>query len=49
MLDDLFIARMEGNDEIFSRVMTDAEFRSTAHGHLAREIFMRVRENQLVE
>ncbi len=44
MLDELFIARMEGNEEIFSRVMTDAEFRSAAHEHLAREIFRRVRE-----
>ena len=44
ILDDLFIARMEGNDEIFSRVMTDTVFRSAAHEHLAREIFRRVRE-----
>ena len=44
MLDDLFIARMEGNEEIFSRVMTDTEFRSAAHEHLAEEIFHRVRE-----
>ncbi len=46
ILDELFIARMEGNEEIFSRVMTDTEFRSTAHEHLAREIFRRVREEQ---
>ena len=46
MLDELFIARMEGNEEIFSRVMTDAEFRSAAHEHLAREIFRQVREDQ---
>ena len=46
ILDDLFIARMEGNDEIFSRVMTDTEFRSAAHEHLAREIFRRIREEQ---
>ena len=44
MLDDLFIARMEGNEEIFSRVMTDTEFRSVAHEHLAGEIFCRFRE-----
>jgi type I restriction enzyme, R subunit len=44
MLDELFIARMEGNEEIFSRVMTDKEFRAAAHGHLAREIFRRARE-----
>jgi type I restriction enzyme R subunit len=35
---------MEGNEEIFSRVMTDKEFRAAAHDHLAREIFRRVRE-----
>ena len=46
ILDDLFIERMEGNDEIFSRVMTDTEFRSAAHEHLAREIFRRIREEQ---
>ena len=46
MLDELFIARMEGNEEIFSRVMTDTEFRSAAHEHLVGEIFRRVREKQ---
>ena len=45
-LNDLFIMRMEGNDEIFSRVMTDTEFRSAAHEHLSREIFRRVREER---
>jgi type I restriction enzyme R subunit len=44
MLDELFIARMEGNEEIFSRVMTDKEFRAAAHEHLAQEVFRRVRE-----
>ncbi|SEN04791.1 type I restriction endonuclease [Bradyrhizobium sp. OK095] len=44
ILDELFIDRMEGNEEIFSRVMTDKEFRSVAHEHLAREIFKRARE-----
>ena len=48
-LNDLFIMRMEGNDEIFSRVMTDTEFRSVAHAHLAREIFRRVREEPAAE
>lgn len=43
-LDELFIARMEGNEGIFSRLMTDTEFRSAAHSHLAYEIFRRVRE-----
>ena len=49
MLDELFIARMEGNEEIFSKVMTDTAFRSAAHEHLATEIFLRVREKQNVE
>ncbi|SHH74819.1 type I restriction endonuclease subunit R [Pollutimonas bauzanensis] len=43
-LDELFIDRMEGNEEIFSRIMTDRAFRSAAHEHLAFEIFRRVRE-----
>lgn len=46
MLDELFIARMEGNEDIFSRVMSDTNFRSAAHEHLAYEIFRRVREQQ---
>ncbi len=43
-LDELFIDRMENNDEIFSRIMTDKEFRSAAHDHLAKDIFDRVRQ-----
>jgi type I restriction enzyme R subunit len=43
MLDELFIDRMEGNEAIFSRVMTDKEFRAAAQEHLSREIFDRVR------
>ena len=46
ILDELFVARMEGNEEIFSRVITDARFRSVAHEHLAHEIFHRVREDR---
>ncbi len=42
-LDELFIDRMEGNEDIFSRVMTDKAFRNAAQEHLAREIFERVR------
>ncbi len=45
-LDELFIARMEGNEEIFARVMRDSEFRSMAHRHLALAIFLQVREKQ---
>lgn len=46
MLDELFIERMEGNEDIFSRVMTDKDFRSAAHDHLAEEIFKRVRDQE---
>jgi type I restriction enzyme, R subunit len=44
VLDDLFIQRMEGNDEVFSRVMSDKAFRKAAQEHLAREIYDRVRK-----
>jgi type I restriction enzyme R subunit len=44
VLDDLFIQRMEGNDEIFSRVMGDKQFRAAAHEHLARAVYERVRK-----
>ncbi|MCG6941479.1 MAG: hypothetical protein LJE69_09540 [Thiohalocapsa sp.] len=43
MLDELFIERMEGNEEIFSRVMSDPAFRTETQQHLALEIFGRVR------
>lgn len=43
VLDELFIERMDGNEEIFSRVMTDRQFRSAASEHLAFEIFSRFR------
>lgn len=43
VLDDLFIQRMEGNDEIFNRVMSDKQFRSAAHEHLARDVYERIR------
>ena len=49
VLDDLFIARMEGNEGIFSRVMEDTEFRTVAHSHLAQDIFDRIRETQNTE
>ncbi|MEB1591247.1 type I restriction endonuclease [Xanthomonas campestris pv. campestris] len=45
VLDELFIERMEGNEEIFSRIMTDREFRSAASEHLAFEIFEKSRRS----
>ena len=43
VLDELFIERMEGNEEIFARVMSDRQFRSAASEHLAFEIFEKAR------
>ena len=49
ILDDLFIQRMEGNDEIFQRVMTDKQFRWIAQEHLAEEVFRRVHQESSSE
>lgn len=49
ILDDLFIQRMEGNDEIFQRVMTDKQFRSVAQEHLAEEVFRRVHQESSLQ
>ncbi|NVN05738.1 type I restriction endonuclease subunit R [Asaia spathodeae] len=46
ILDDLFIQRMEGNDEIFNRVMSDKQFRNAAQEHLAREVYERIRSGR---
>ena len=34
VIDELFIDRMEGNEDIFARVMTDNAFRAAAQSHL---------------
>ncbi len=49
MLDELFVSRMDGNEEICSRVMQDADFRSIAHEHLARDIFRRVQQKRAAQ
>ena len=49
VLDEMFIARMEGNEDIFSRVMTDTEFLSAAHEHLAEDIYRSVHGLEAVE
>jgi len=43
ILEDLFIDRMDGNEDIFNRVMSDPEFRAVAQERLARDIYDRVR------
>ena len=43
MLDELFIDRMDGNEDVFSKVMSDQPFRSAVHKGLARELYERIR------
>lgn len=43
MLDELFIDRMDGNEEVFSKVMSDQPFRAAVHKGLARELYERIR------
>ncbi len=43
-LDDMFIDRMEGNEDIFRRVMQDEEFRAAA-GYLMNRIFRQARQS----
>lgn len=44
ILEDLFIDRMEGNEEIFNRVMSDKQFRGAAQTHIARDVYERIRQ-----
>jgi type I restriction enzyme, R subunit len=34
---------MEGNEEIFDRIMNDPQFRDLASAHLVREVYERLR------
>ena len=43
MMDELFIDRMDGNEEVFSKVMSDQPFRAAVHKGLARELYERIR------
>jgi type I restriction enzyme R subunit len=43
MLEGLFVDRMEGNEEIFDKVMNDPTFRNIASEHLMREVYERLR------
>ena len=43
MLEGLFIDRMDGNEEIFDRIMKDPQFRNIASDHLVRAVYERLR------
>lgn len=49
VLEELFIERMDGNEDIFKRVMGDKAFRGAAHEHIARQVWERVRERHEAE
>lgn len=42
-LENLFIERMDGNEEIFVRLMNDEAFRSVASSHLMRAVYRQIR------
>lgn len=42
-LENLFIERMEGNEEIFVRLMNDEAFRNVAASHLMRAVYQQIR------
>lgn len=43
MLEGLFVDRMEGNEEIFDKVMNDKAFRDIASEHLMRKVYDKIR------
>ena len=45
-LDGLFIDRMEGNDDIFRRVMQDEQFRTVAAGYLLDRVYRQANEER---
>lgn len=45
-LENLFVERMEGNEEIFVRLMNDDAFRSLATSHLMRAVYQQIRQQR---
>jgi type I restriction enzyme R subunit len=45
-LEGIFIERMEGNEDIFDRVMKDVKFRELVSAHLMREVYTRLRSGE---
>lgn len=43
-LEDLFIERMDGNEEIFVRLMNDEAFRNVAESYLMRAVYQQIRK-----
>ena len=47
MLERLFVERMEGNEEIFTRLMNDEEFRAIASKYLVKEVYEGILEKTI--
>jgi type I restriction enzyme R subunit len=45
-LENLFVERMDGNEEIFVRLMNDEAFRNIAANHLMRAVYSQVRTDK---
>ncbi|PIE62993.1 MAG: helicase, partial [Desulfobacterales bacterium] len=43
-LENLFIERMDGNEEIFIRLMNDESFRNVAANYLVKAVYSQVKE-----
>lgn len=48
-LEGLFIDRMEGNENIFARLMNDDEFRKLAKEHLLHQVYEQIHASDVVE
>jgi type I restriction enzyme R subunit len=46
MLEGFFVDRMEGNEEIFDKIMNDPAFQSLASDQLMREVYVRLRNSE---
>jgi type I restriction enzyme R subunit len=46
MLETLFIDRMEGNEEIFTKLMNDDNFRQLAATHLVKRVYQDINKKQ---
>lgn len=46
MLENLFIERMDGNEEIFGRLMNDDDFRRVAAEHLLHDVYERLQADR---
>ena len=48
-LENLFTERMEGNEEIFNRLMNDEEFRTIAANHLMAEVYSLIKPKEKIK